>query len=562
MNKQILKYKEFKNINVNEGIIDKTKEFIKKAFGDVVNLIKQWITPRRINKGLKKGAMTINHIDTSGDVMAQLDKIYSGTQFVNTGRLQPQVIKEELTRIYDLEILEAQTWKDYPQDDHKFETPMNIDARQLKQLIKMQYNSTKRDTPVRAKAKFFFGAPGIGKTQLVAQVAKELGIGLIIFEVANMESSDFRGLGTPASYLDDDSIERRGLQKNKDSLVYLRSPEIFPTNETSEKGGIIFMDEFPNADEDVIKKLNLFIQSGSIDEYKLPHNWIIVGAGNRPGDQDDIYDFKYNMPAADRWAFYHFVPKSSDWIDWARDNNMKLKNGEKIQAITKSGKTAEKERTYILPDVIDLIEIYEEIFYNLDKDKNPLSYASPRAWEFFSLDIQDACDIEELPIDEWYNLDRDQIYLIANGHVGKEASNILISYIDVRKYLNKNDILKIFTDPANALIIPGINPRDADADPSKIKSLSVILLKALDVFTNGDNDKIIDAFSNMLEYLLRYEVGEALAFVIGIFQKEFPILNKKVGDVKNGKDPQLEKLRYIIAKVNTSLKNINKSWQE
>lgn len=560
MDTKILKFDNFKNAQINEGLYDKTKEFIKGVFTNVMNTIKQWIIPRKINKGIKKGAMTINYIDPKGDVLQQLDAIYAGTEFVKIGRLQPNVIQENLTRIYDFKILEAQNWKEYPQDDPSFEAPMNVNAKQFKQLIKMQYNSTKRDTTVRSKPKFFFGAPGIGKTQLVAQVAKELGIGLIIFEVANMESSDFKGLGTPASYLDDESIKKRGLENSKDSLVYLRSRELFPTKETSENGGIIFMDEFVNADEDVIKKLNLFIQSGGIDEYKLPHNWIIIGAGNRPGDQDDIYDFKYNMPAADRWTFYHFVPQPSDWIDWARDNNVRFKKGEKIQAITKGAKVVDKDRTYILPDVIDLIEIYEDIFYNLDKDKNPLAYASPRAWEFFSLDIQDACELEGIDIDEWYMLDKDQIQLIANGHVGKQATNVLISYIEVRKYLDKNDIMQIFSDPMNAIIIPGIHPKDSQSDSSKIKSLSVILIKALDVYANGNNDKIIDGFGNMLEYILRYEIGEGAAFMVGLFQKEFPILNKKIGSTIGEKDPQLEKLRNIINKTNSSLKNINNQW--
>lgn len=561
MKRQILKFEEYK---INEGLLDKAKDFGKKilrVFGSVANAIKEWITPRKITSGYKKGAMTVNIIDTSKNVIAELDKVYAGTEYVKTGRLKPEVIKESIN-ISDKEIklYEDQTWKDYPKEDDVFQTPENVDALQMKRLIKLQYASSKKDTAIRATANFFFGAPGIGKTQLVAQVAKELGIGFICFEVANMEVSDFRGLGTPAGYLDDDTLKKRGLENDKDSLVYLRTKDLFPTEETSENGGIIFMDEFVNASEEVIKTLNIFLQSGTIDEYKLPNNWIIVGAGNRPGDQDEIFDFKTNIPAAGRWSFYHFVPKVSDWIDWARDNNMKKLAGEPTQKITKSGKLVDKERTYILPDVLDLVEIYDEIFYNLDSDKNTMAYASPRNWEQFSFSIETACEIENINIDEWYNLDRDFIRDIAIAKVGPEATNILIAYVDIRKYLTKKDIMKIFKDPDNVKLIPGINPKEKNSDPSKIKSLASILLRSLGTYANGDDDLILDGFSNALEYLLKYEAGEPISFVIGYFKKEYPILNKRSGIYKDSKDPQIQKLKNTIAKVNKSLQNINKKF--
>lgn len=564
MYNRIKKFNEYKDIAINEGLIDKAKELGSKIInklGGFFNLIKEWIKPKKITSGPKKGAMTINYIDTSGDVLKALDEAYAGTDYVNTNRLKTSAIKENLNIREIKKLFEAETWRDYPTDG-VLEAPQNIDAKQFKYILKMQYHDAKKGAARKSTPPFIFGAPGIGKTQIVAQVAKELGIGLIVFEVQNMDVSDFKGLGTPATYLDDETLKNRGV-KNKDSLVYLRDESLFPDKDSAGEGGIIFMDEFPNADEDVIKKLNIFIESGTIDSsYKIPDNWIIVGAGNRPGDQEDIYDFQYNLPAAGRWKFFHFTPKASDWVDWARDNNKKYKEGEKIKTIvnTSKGKEAiEKERTYILPDVIDLVELYEDIFYNLDTEINPLSHASPRNWEKFSIDIKNACEIEGVNIDDWFELPKSTIDMLATSHVGKKAKNILMSYVDIRRYFDTNAIIKVFKNPEEAPYMKSINPNETGGDPSKLLSLINIMEKVFDKYTNNDEEKMINAYINILNYLLRYEAGEYVGTAINVFQNKYPevlnVFNKTGEDVEK---EIYQKLIKEIKNINVKINKINK----
>lgn len=116
---------------------------------------------------------------------------------------------------------------------------------------------------------FIHGAQGIGKTQSVAQVAKELGVGFVHLHLATQEVGDLVGL----------------LVNNGDGTVQHARPEWFPT----EGKGIIFLDELNRAHPDVIQAMFSFITSKTIHRHKLPDGWKIVAAGNR-GLQFNVTD--------------------------------------------------------------------------------------------------------------------------------------------------------------------------------------------------------------------------------------------------------------------------------
>jgi MoxR-like ATPase len=117
---------------------------------------------------------------------------------------------------------------------------------------------------------FTWGNQGIGKTQSIAQVAAQAGIGFVHLHLATQEVGDLVGL----------------LMIQADGTVKHARPEWFPT----EGEGIIFLDELNRAHPDVIQAMFSFITSKTIHTHKLPDGWKIVAAGNYQSDQFNVTD--------------------------------------------------------------------------------------------------------------------------------------------------------------------------------------------------------------------------------------------------------------------------------
>lgn len=118
------------------------------------------------------------------------------------------------------------------------------------------------------------GAPGIGKTELVEQVANELNLGFISFSLVHHTRNSLLGLPV---------IET--LQSGDKYTTYTMSEIIAAVRAQSELGhneGILLLDEFPCMSETIMPVMLAFLQTKNIGEYRLPEGWVIVLCGNPP----------------------------------------------------------------------------------------------------------------------------------------------------------------------------------------------------------------------------------------------------------------------------------------
>jgi len=141
-----------------------------------------------------------------------------------------------------------------------------------------------------------WGAPGIGKSQTVAEVAREAKIELIDLRLSQLAPTDLRGL--PVA--DHDSRTARWYP-----------PEFLPR--TGE--GILFLDELnmaPPAMQGIAQQLVLDREVGS---YKLPEGWHVWAAGNRAEDGASVFQ----MPSALQNRFVHVTVEANfdSFRQWA-----------------------------------------------------------------------------------------------------------------------------------------------------------------------------------------------------------------------------------------------------
>jgi hypothetical protein len=151
----------------------------------------------------------------------------------------------------------------------------------------------KRKVPV-----FLWGPPGIGKSSIVAQIARTRGIGYIDLRLSLLDPTDLRGI----PFFDTKS----------DNAVWA-SPSFLPDG--SEPEGILFLDELNTAAPMVQASAYQLILDRKIGEYTLPDGWSIVAAGNRESDRGVV--FRMASPLANRFVHLEMEASVEDWKKWA-----------------------------------------------------------------------------------------------------------------------------------------------------------------------------------------------------------------------------------------------------
>jgi len=187
---------------------------------------------------------------------------------------------------------------------------------------------------------FLWGGPGIGKSDLIHQVADTRGMGLIDLRLSQLSDVDLRGVPNVGS---------------DGRLRWLQAP-FLPTVERDGERGILLLDELPQALPSVQNAGYQLVLDRAIGEYKLPSGWVVVAAGNNSGDGG--YQQRLASPLANRFAQHIEIEAEIDtWADWAVDNA-------------------------IDPVVIGLLKFRPELLYQFDRQAK--SFPTPRSWAMLS----------------------------------------------------------------------------------------------------------------------------------------------------------------------------------
>lgn len=146
---------------------------------------------------------------------------------------------------------------------------------------------------------FLWGQQGVGKTQVVKQIADSLNYDLIHLHLATQEVGDLVGL----------------LVHTADGTVRHARPEWFPTH----GNGILFLDELNRAHPDVLQALFSLITGGTIHTHRLPSGWKIVAAGNYQSEGFTVTDTS-DAAWMSRFCHIDFVPSTEEFITFAEEN--------------------------------------------------------------------------------------------------------------------------------------------------------------------------------------------------------------------------------------------------
>lgn len=453
---------------------------------------------KMIPSGPKKGTPSaIYFSEENGSILDQVNSIYAGTEFA---RMNPLNESEN----FHLEIDEARVPLEYTGED---QTVRNVGPDELKSMLGKLYRSKERGG--RAKPIFIYGAPGIGKTQIVAQAADEAGVDMINLDLQFMAPEDFMGIPKVVD-VEEPEYEEGRLKSVGKGITRSNPPAVLPVdNGPSGKGGFIFMDEMNRANRRVLNSMMQFVQMGRIGQYQLPDKWVIVAAGNRTEDVSgagEVAEFDFAM--ADRFNIINFVPDPKKWAEWARSKD-----------------TFE-------PEIVDFVERNPELFHYLDNEKNDLKFPTPRSWTDAAMALKD--EMIDTGVKSWRDLSTDKIFDIYTDAIGPSAAGKLKSYLDIIKRIPERDLEYIVTSPEKATPIP----KGPGFSNVAYGLYEMALRKAEEMSENGS--ATVENLYNIMKYYQGLNNLEILSWVYARIKEKYPDFGLTDTTLKQKDTPEYE----------------------
>jgi len=191
---------------------------------------------------------------------------------------------------------------------------------------------------------FLWGPPGIGKSEVVAQITQDLGGFMIDLRLGQMDPTDIRGI----------PFYNRELGK-----MDWAPPIDLPDEELASQYPIVvlFMDEMNSAAPAVQAAAYQLVLNRGIGRYRLPDNVVMVAAGNRESDKGVTY--RMPTPLANRFVHVEMRADFATWQEWA------VQNGEH-------------------KDVVGYLSFAKQDLYDFDAKSSSRAFATPRSWHFVS----------------------------------------------------------------------------------------------------------------------------------------------------------------------------------
>lgn len=218
---------------------------------------------------------------------------------------------------------------------------------------------------------FIWGEKGIGKSQIVHQLAVENNLEIHDLRLGQMEIGDLIGI-----------------PYHENGRTYWAKPSWFP----EDGSGIIFLDELNRAQQqDTLQAIFQFILDKKLHTHMLPEGWKIVCAGNPPGG--DYIVAELDPALMDRFVHLIFTPDTVEWLGWAKSKGIKK-------------------------DISEFISVNQNLLMGQGNHIDLGIKPTPRSYEMLSI-IMEHC-----------HLPKSLFLEVAAGLIGKEASVVFGKFLE------------------------------------------------------------------------------------------------------------------------------------
>ena len=208
---------------------------------------------------------------------------------------------------------------------------------------------------------FLMGAPGIGKTAIMEQVASELNVGLVSYSMTHHTRQS--ALGLPFIVKKNYGGVEYDVSEYTMSEIIASVYDMIET--TGHKEGILFLDEINCVSETLAPAMLQFLQYKIFGRHTVPKGWIVVTAGNPPEYNNSVREF--DIVTWDRLKRIDVEADYNVWKEYAVNigthasitTYLDIKKGDfyKVET-TVDGKNFVTARGW--SDLSDMIKLYEQ----------------------------------------------------------------------------------------------------------------------------------------------------------------------------------------------------------
>ncbi len=336
---------------------------------------------------------------------------------------------------------------------------------------------------------FLMGPPGIGKTAIMAQIASEMGVGLLSYSMTHHTRQS--AIGLPF-------IEKKTYGGQEYTVSEYTLSEIIASiyelmENTGLKEGILFLDEINCVSETLAPVMLQLLQYKVFGKHKIPTGWVIVTAGNPPEYNNAVRE--YDIATWDRLKRIDITPDFEIWKDYAYKANVHM-------------------------SIISYLESKTADFYTIESTVDSKAFATARGWE----DLSQMIDLYEkhgIPVKET---------LVSQYLQNRKVAKSFSAYYDLYvKYRGDYQIDKIMDGEYGMTV----KQKAISAKFDERVMLISLLLDAINEDTLTVVEKInmiADARKLVRKYTKKVEVGD---------KKPIDVLNDLIADQKKDLDKRI-----------------------
>ena len=321
----------------------------------------------------------------------------------------------------------ARLYEGKKSDETKMEhkTFKNVNTEELRRLIVSQYNAYRKGAAMNRSTRpipyCIWGAPGVGKTQILASIIDDLrdiniNANMIGINAQAMRKDDWALPGHKTNFKTAVNAEGKAVQLAVDTAVELPKSWLpaWDPNDVDEangiteevlddianggdgsgngQGGFFFIDELSRIAPDVNNVIMTLLQSREFQGKLLGSKWMFVAAANRSGDLGGNNSrFTWDSAQTDRFLHVNFVPTFEEWCEWA-ESPIRGTNEPHIE-----------------PIIVEFLKEYRNIWYNAamraeEDDDKVASTLAPRGrtWEVITKAMRELMDSADPDLEALY----------------------------------------------------------------------------------------------------------------------------------------------------------------
>ena len=206
---------------------------------------------------------------------------------------------------------------------------------------------------IRQRPILLMGAPGIGKTQIMEQIARECKVGLVSYTITHHTRQSAVGL----PFIKEKTFGQETFSVTEYTMSEIIASVYEKMEKTGLREGILFIDEINCVSETLAPMMLQFLQGKTFGNQKVPEGWVIVTAGNPPEYNKSVREF--DVVTLDRVKKILVEPDYQTWREYAYKENMH-------------------------PAILSYLELRNNCFYQMETTIDGKQFATPRGWEDLS----------------------------------------------------------------------------------------------------------------------------------------------------------------------------------